>query len=299
MAKTGVENRAIRLGPVALTTTTTTNIWNPPTLTGGTPSDTSNSYLIINHIRVTNKTASAAKVGLWIGATGANAAGTESIFGGTASSGALTQGVSIPAQSYRDWFGELLMEPTDFLVGGSDIATALTISAEGEIGLAGAAASGPPITLGNANTTPNTNLSASQNTQQGAAWQAASSGALNFITISGPTTTNQTCNYRLCIYACTSQTVWSGVLLGSTLVQTGINANEIRKVALQATVNVTAGNWYAITVQPDVPGFTMGARSGGQGDRFFSDTYSDGALTTAGASGLNTTDTRCLLASTN
>lgn len=155
-----------------------------------------------------------------------------------------------------------------------------------------------PITLGNSNTTANTNLSASQNTQQGAAWQAGSSGTLNFITVSGPTTTNQTCNFRMCIYACTSQTVWSGALLGQTAPESGINANEVRKVALLAPVSITSGNWYAITIQPDTPGFTMGARSGGQGDRFFSDTYSDGALGTAAASALNTTDTRCLLAST-
>lgn len=98
---------------------------------------------------MTNKTTGSAKVGLWIGATGANAAGTESIFGGTASGGALTQGVSIPAQSYRDWFGELLMDSTDFLVGGSDTGSALTISAEGEIGLAGVAGGGAfnPATL--------------------------------------------------------------------------------------------------------------------------------------------------------
>ena len=128
-------NKQIRLGPTALTTTTTTNIYNPPALTGGTPSNTSNAYALWRHIRVVNKTASAAQCALWIGATGANAAGTEAVFGGVASGGALTRGVSVPAQSYVDWYGSLRMDAADFLVGGADTATALTIEGEGEIGI--------------------------------------------------------------------------------------------------------------------------------------------------------------------
>ncbi len=128
-------NKTIRLGPVALTTTTTTNIWNPPALTGGTPAITSNAYFIIRHIRVVNKTAAAAECALWLGATGANAAGTEVIFGGVAAGGALTRGVSVPAQSYVDWYGMLRMDVADFLVGGAGTTTALTIEGEAEIGI--------------------------------------------------------------------------------------------------------------------------------------------------------------------
>jgi len=128
-------NKIIRLCPVALTTATTTNIWNPPALTGGTPSNTSNAYFIIRHIRVTNKTASAAQCALWLGATGANTAGTEVIFGGVASAGALTRGVSVAAQSYVDWYGLLRLDVAYFLVGGTDTATALTIEGEAELGI--------------------------------------------------------------------------------------------------------------------------------------------------------------------
>ena len=128
-------NKIIRFGPVALTTTTTTNVLNPPTLTGGVGVSGTNTYIVIRHIRITNKTASAAQVALWIGATGANTAGTEAVFGGVASAGALTRGVSIAGQSYVDWYGQLRLDPADFLVGGSDTATALTFEAEGEIGL--------------------------------------------------------------------------------------------------------------------------------------------------------------------
>lgn len=131
------QNKLIRFGPVALTTTTTTNVINPPTLTGGTglAGTNTNTYVIITHIRIVNKTASPALAAFWLGATGANTAGTEAILGGTASAGALTQGVPIPGQSYVDWFGRLRLDVADFLVGGAGTATALTFEAEGEIGI--------------------------------------------------------------------------------------------------------------------------------------------------------------------
>lgn len=131
------QNKKIRVGPVALTTTTTTNILNPPTATGGVGAGSSANYIILRHIRVGNKTATAASFATWIGATGANAAGTEGPFMGAASAGALTQGVSVPANSFVDWYGELRLDAADFLVGGAGTATALTFEAEGEIGVAG------------------------------------------------------------------------------------------------------------------------------------------------------------------
>jgi hypothetical protein len=122
-------NKMIRIGPVALTTTLTTNILNPQTLTGGVSAGgTSNTatYLILRHIRISNKTGSAATFSLWIGATGANAAGTEFI--GTAQ--------SVAANSYVDWYGMVRLDTNDFLVGGAGTTTALTLSGEGEIGIA-------------------------------------------------------------------------------------------------------------------------------------------------------------------
>ena len=122
-------NKMIRIGPVALTTTLTTNILNPQTLTGGVSAGgTSNTatYLILRHIRISNKTGSAATFSLWIGATGANAAGTEFI--GTAQ--------SVAANSYVDWYGMVRLDTAGFLVGGAGTATALTLSGEGEIGIA-------------------------------------------------------------------------------------------------------------------------------------------------------------------
>ncbi len=123
-------NKTIRIGPLALTTTLTTDLLNPPTLTGGVMpsggSSNTKTYLIIRHIRISNKTGSAATFSLWLGATGGNTAGTEVI--GT--------GQSVAANSYLDWYGMLRLDTTDFLVGGAGTTTALTLEAEGEIGVA-------------------------------------------------------------------------------------------------------------------------------------------------------------------
>lgn len=121
-------NKAIRIGPVALTTTLTTNIFNPPTLTGGTngPANTTNTYYILRHIRIVNKTGSSVTFSLYIGATGGNVAGTEFMGLGSA----------VAANSYVDYYGALRLDTSDYMVGGAGTATALTIEAEGEIGVA-------------------------------------------------------------------------------------------------------------------------------------------------------------------
>lgn len=132
-------NKLVHFGPVALTTTTTTNILNPGTTTGGTgmPSTSTNTYFVLRHVRIVNKTATSANVALWLGATGANTAGTEVIAGGTATAGALdaNRGIAVAGQSFFEWFGALSMDVADFLVGGASAATTLTFEAEGEIGI--------------------------------------------------------------------------------------------------------------------------------------------------------------------
>lgn len=120
-------NKTFRFGPVALTTTLTTNILNPPAASGGVNAGTSGQYIILKHIRITNKTASAATFSLWLGATGGNVAGTEVI--GT--------GKTVLANDSVDWYGSFRIDVGDFLVGGAGTATALTITGEGEIGVAG------------------------------------------------------------------------------------------------------------------------------------------------------------------
>ena len=120
-------NKLVRFGPVALTATLTTNILNPGTTTGGVgmPATSTNTYFVIRHIRLVNKTAGAVTVTFYIGATGGNVAGTE--FLGTA--------LSIAANSALDWYGMLTLDVADFLVGGASAGTSITFEAEGEIGI--------------------------------------------------------------------------------------------------------------------------------------------------------------------
>ena len=125
-------NKRIRIGPVALTTTLTTNILNPTiTSTAGSVGlgTIAQPYVLIFHLRITNKTASAATFSLWIGATGGNAAGTEVMGGAT----------SIPANSFVDAYFPLglRLDAADFLVGGAGTTTALTLTGECEIGISG------------------------------------------------------------------------------------------------------------------------------------------------------------------
>lgn len=100
-------------GPVAMSATLTTNVYNQGSAL---------IYDVITHIMVVNKTAGAVTFSLWLGATGANAAGTEVI--GTAK--------SVAANDVFHWYGRLKMASTEFLVGGASAATSLTITGEGE-----------------------------------------------------------------------------------------------------------------------------------------------------------------------
>ncbi len=94
-----------RTGPVALSTALGTNIYNPPG-----PEE-------LRLIHVVNKTDNSATFSLWIGATGANAAGTE-----------LFSKQVVGARSVFDWPYPVKLGTADFLVGGSDTAAALTIA---------------------------------------------------------------------------------------------------------------------------------------------------------------------------
>lgn len=122
-----MQNKRFRFGPIALTTTLTTNLLNPAAASGGVNAGSSGQYIILRHIRILNKTGNAATFTLYIGATGANTAGTE--FMGVSR--------SVAANSAEDWYGEVRLDTTDFLVGGAGTTTALTIQGEGEVGVAG------------------------------------------------------------------------------------------------------------------------------------------------------------------
>lgn len=99
-------------GPLALTNTYTTNVYNQGSAL---------IYDLIRYLHIANKTGGAVTFRLFIGATGANAAGTEWFFD-----------KSIAAGDVYTHYCALKLTSTDFLVGGASAATSLTITAGGE-----------------------------------------------------------------------------------------------------------------------------------------------------------------------
>ena len=87
----------------------------------------SQPYAIMKHIHVTNTlTTSAVNVTLYKGATVSSVSGTQFQF----------SSVSIPAQSYLDWYGQHRFDSADYLTGYASLPNAVTINMDGEIGLA-------------------------------------------------------------------------------------------------------------------------------------------------------------------
>lgn len=120
-------NKIFRSGPIALTNTYTTNLINPATTTGGTNGGGSgNLYLVLRHIQIVNVDSASHTFRLFIGATGANAAGTDLRFD-----------TAVPANDVYDiWSPGLRLDTADFLVGGASAGSVLVLIAEGEIGVA-------------------------------------------------------------------------------------------------------------------------------------------------------------------
>jgi hypothetical protein len=122
-------NKKIRLGPAALNgvPTYTTNIWNcaVTSMAGPVGMTVAQPYMVLNKIKVVNASGAARTFRLYIGATGANAAGTEVAFD-----------VSVAAGSYVEIFGNFRMDSGDFMVGAAS-GTLCSVSAEGEIGISG------------------------------------------------------------------------------------------------------------------------------------------------------------------
>jgi len=120
-------NAIVRIGPVALTATLTTNILNGlvTSLAGSTGITFTQPKIWVKRIHIVNKTGAAATFSLWIGATGGNVAGTE-----------FFSLQSVAAQGVYDWTSGpgLQLLSTDFLVGGASALTTLTLEAEVEIG---------------------------------------------------------------------------------------------------------------------------------------------------------------------
>ncbi len=119
-------NKIVRFGPVGLGTTAA-NIINPPAVSGGAgvAGTNASTYIVIKHLRIVNRTGTAATFSLWIGATAGSAGGTE--FMGNAT--------SVAANSYIDWYGLVRLEAADFLTGLASATASLTLQGEGEMGI--------------------------------------------------------------------------------------------------------------------------------------------------------------------
>lgn len=119
------QNKTFLSGPSAIAAAPA-NILNPPTVTGGVNAGSSPCYLIIKRVSIVNTTAGALTWSMWLGATGATAAGTE-VFG---------TGTSIAANATTVIYCAQRIDSTQFLVADAS-ATGLTVTFEGEIGVAG------------------------------------------------------------------------------------------------------------------------------------------------------------------
>ena len=121
------QNKIINIQPILLTTTTTTNLLNCAiaSLAGPVGMTATQPYLLLKALFIINKTAASAKASFWKGATGANTAGTEF----------LASGLIIPANSiYPIYPQNARLDSGDFLVGGADTVSALTLNIAAEIG---------------------------------------------------------------------------------------------------------------------------------------------------------------------
>ena len=121
-----MQNKQIRIGPVALAAAAA-NIYNTPVISGGVnpPAGSLATYTMLYKIRLTNKTAGAVPVSLYIGLTGGSAAGTE-----------ICKDKNVPANDSVEIFGRMRLDIADFLTGNSNGAANITFEAEGEIGVA-------------------------------------------------------------------------------------------------------------------------------------------------------------------
>jgi len=118
-------NKLIRFGPAYLAASAT-NVVTPGAAPASAVGYTSTApYVILRHVRITNKTAGAVTFSLYVGATGGSAGGTEVI--GNA--------LSVPANQAYDWYGSLRLDTADFLSGLASAGTSLVFEAEGEVGL--------------------------------------------------------------------------------------------------------------------------------------------------------------------
>lgn len=125
-----MQTKKFRFGPLYLTNTYTTNIFQPGTTTGGvncTSAPYDKLVVVLYQINILNKTSGAVTFRLFVSTTGDNTGGKE-----------LAYDISVAANTiYPMNFSDgLRMDNADFLVGGASASTSLVITGTGEIGVA-------------------------------------------------------------------------------------------------------------------------------------------------------------------
>jgi hypothetical protein len=127
-----MQNKILNFEPALLSTASNVGLPNllnstVTTLTpGGVGFTGTQPYVIVKHIRLVNVlTTVAAFATLYKGAT---------LTSLTTQSFAFSS-VSIPAQSYLDWYGQHRFDTADYMIGYSNLQNAVLISMDGEIGL--------------------------------------------------------------------------------------------------------------------------------------------------------------------
>lgn len=123
-----MQNQPFRTGPVAMANAAA-NILNGAvtSLAGPVGITLVQPVITLKKITIVNTTSGSVNASLFIGATGASAAGTEY----------LVSAYPIPAKSYIERFVDTRLTSTDFLTGLASAATSLTIEIEGEVGFSG------------------------------------------------------------------------------------------------------------------------------------------------------------------
>lgn len=115
--------KPFRAGPLALTNVLTTDLLNPASASGGVNGGSSGQKIVITQVNIVNKTVGAVTCSFWLGATGGNVAGTE----------ILGQGLSVAANERKQINCNMVLDTTDFLVGGASANASLTIELEGYV----------------------------------------------------------------------------------------------------------------------------------------------------------------------
>lgn len=93
-----MQNKRLSIPPAALVTVVGSNILAPASTTeaAGVGYTSTKSYILFRHMRAHNSAVAASVISLYRGALLGSAAGTEFAW----------SGVSIPGNSYLDWYGE-------------------------------------------------------------------------------------------------------------------------------------------------------------------------------------------------